>query len=519
MSCGVMKVNRARWRNPGRVVQILAAAMLSASCAGGAVDGRGPAVAFVGGLAADEPRAGLAARDILAAGGSAADAASAAYFALAATMPGRASLGGHGACLVFDPVLGRVETVDFMARPPAAGGSPMPLNARGFFVLQGRYGRLRWEQVVAPGEAIARFGAPVSRALARDIADNAARIAASPDLSRLFRPAGKLLGEGDVLVQPELAGTLATIRNRGANEFHAGAAGARFAMAARAAGGGFSAEDFAAAAPQFRAPLAVSSRGLRASFLPPPAQAGIMQAQLWQMAASDWPQAAADRRGEILRDGQLRVMGDAPRWLAADPSDFAVVAEAISPRRAESLMAAPAAPVPGPAAEAFAGSPAVTSIVAADRDGGAVACAITAGAMFGSGRVVDGVVLAAPDARATTSLAAVLAVRSVGGAGVLSQRAGSAQFVFAAAGGGPGSAAAMVAAGLSVMSDRTGIDQILDQPVVAVDGTRLQPMAAAETARGRLNVLACPDGLGDRPTSCRVRSDPRGDGIAVGGVR
>jgi len=139
--------------------------------------------------------------------------------------------------------------------------------------------------------------------------------------------------------------------------------------------------------------------------------------------------------------------------------------------------------------------------------------------MFGSGRVVDGVILAAPDARATASLAAVLAIRSMGGAGVLSQRAGSAQFVFAAAGGGPGSAASIVATGLSVVSDRIGIDQILDQPVVAVDGSRLQPMPAAEMARGRVNVLACPEGLIDRPVNCRVRNDPRGDGIAVGGVR
>jgi hypothetical protein len=36
---------------------------------------------------------------------------------------------------------------------------------------------------------------------------------------------------------------------------------------------------------------------------------------------------------------------------------------------------------------------------------------------------------------------------------------------------------------------------------------------------GRLNAIACPAGLVDEPTACRVRTDPRGDGLAVGGVR
>jgi gamma-glutamyltranspeptidase/glutathione hydrolase len=513
------EARRCAPRNPGRLAAIFAGTLLLSACAGGGGDVRGPSAAFVGGLAVDEPRAGLAARDILAAGGSAADAASAAYFALAATLPSRASLGGSGACLVFDPVLGRVEAVDFMARPSSAGGGPVPLNARGFFVLQGRYGRLRWEQVVAPGEAIARFGVPMSRALARDVGENAGRIAASPDLSRLFRPGGVLLREGDRLVQPELAETLSTIRQRGANEFHAGAAGARFAAAARAAGAGFSAEEFAAAAPQFRAPLGVSVQDLRLSFLPPPAEAGILQAQVWQMIAPVWSQTPRDRRADAFLDAQLRATGDAARWGTMDLSDFGVVAEAISARRVQALLAAAPAPAPSPAAQAFSDSPAAVSIVAADRDGGAVACALTAGALFGAGRIAEGVILPAPEPRATATLAAVMAVRSLGGTFSLAQRVGTAQFVFAGGGSGPGAAAALVSTGVAILAERAGIDQVLDQPRVAVDGARLEAMPAAEAARGRLNVLACPGGLVDQPTGCRVRSDARGDGIAVGGVR
>ncbi|MFM8989354.1 MAG: gamma-glutamyltransferase [Alphaproteobacteria bacterium] len=445
-----------------------------------------------------------------------------------------ASLGGGGGCLVFDARLGRIEAVDFM---PRSAASPTPMNARGFFVMQGRYGRTRWEQLVGPAEGLARFGHPVSRALARDLAENAGAVSASPELSRLLMRGGSPLREGDQLVQPALADTLAQSRGRGAKEFHESEDARRFVDAARAAGARFTQEEFAAAAPQVRAPLSVSIRETRVAFLPPASTAGIFQAQLWQMLAQRWPDASRDEQANLLVEAQKRALADAQRWGALDLSDFAAVTEAISPRRAQALMADYR---PGQASTAIPPaappeSAATATFVAVDVEGGAAACAVSAGAPFGSGRVAGGVVLAAPSAGVASpgvaSLSAMMAIRSISGRASLSARADSEQFVFAgASGGGRGSAASLVAVGLSAVVRRESLGDLVDRPRLLVPGGGAEvlgePGAVARghqvveaTALGRINAVSCPAGIVDEPTACRVRHDQRGNGLAVGGVR
>lgn len=513
---------------------------MAAACSSSGEGGRGPAAAFVGGAATDEPRAALAARDVLAAGGSAVDAATAAYLTLAVTMPTTASLGGSGVCLVYDARLTRIEAVDFTA-PTLAGGSPVPMNARGFFVMQGRYGRQRWEQLVAPAEGMARFGTPVSRALARDLAENAGVISASPELSRLFRRGTTPLREGEPLVQTDLADALAVLRARGGKEFHEGSWAAGFVAAARAAGGGFGIDAFSAAAPQFRAPIAVSVDGLRMSFAAPPANAGLYGAQLWQMVLPRWRSAGRDEQPHLLAEASRRALAESARWPSLDLANFGTIGELSSAQRAAQLMADyRPAQRNGAAAGGFVEDPAVVSIVAADKEGGAVACSITAGGPFGSGRVAKGIILAKPSdpgGRGVTSLNAMMAVRAYGGGFSLSPRAESSQFVFAGAGSGRGIGVTLVHAALTSVIDRRPIDEALDRPrfsyVAGSDELQGEEGAAQSygslgarghrfappSVFGRVNAIACPAGLIDEPTSCRVRTDTRGHGLAVGGVR
>ena len=233
---------------------------------------------FGGMVAADEPRAVLAARDVLSAGGSAADAAVVAYFTMAVTQPSTASLGGGGVCVAYDHDRKRAEVVEFMAPPSQASAmsrnpSAVPAAIRGFYALQARYGKFRWEQLLAEPERLARMGAPVSRAFAADVARAATLLAADPVSRQIFLPGGRPLAEGQVFEQHDLAAVIARLR-RSPGDLYAGAAARELVNAVNQAGGSLTMEDLRDVKPVMREGLRVPVGDDVAVFPQPPAVAG-----------------------------------------------------------------------------------------------------------------------------------------------------------------------------------------------------------------------------------------------------
>jgi gamma-glutamyltranspeptidase / glutathione hydrolase len=201
----------------------------------------GHVTCFGGLVAADEPRAVIAARDVLSAGGTAADAAVTLYFSLAVTLPSTASLGGGGSCVAYDVEKKMAQVIDF----PSTGS--IPANPRGFYALHAKFGKLRWESLLIEPERLARSGVTVSRAFANDLARGATTIAGDPEARRVFfRPDGKVLAEGDRMVNMDLSAVLASLR-RAPGEFYSGNLARDMAQRA---GGSFSAEDLRDFRPQ-----------------------------------------------------------------------------------------------------------------------------------------------------------------------------------------------------------------------------------------------------------------------------
>lgn len=192
----------------------------------------------------DEPFAVKTGTAILAEGGNAADAVTAMFFAMSATYPVAAGLGGGGICLVADPAKG-IREFDFLPHAAGAGGAyAVPGAVRGFHDLQNAFGALPWQRDVAGGEAFAASGFPISHALAIRLANTLAIVRQDPALAAEFLDsAGRLKAEGTAVTNSALSETLSAIRLSGADGFYKGAVADQFIRAAAAQGGRISAQD------------------------------------------------------------------------------------------------------------------------------------------------------------------------------------------------------------------------------------------------------------------------------------
>jgi len=494
---------------------------------GGAGDAGVPGVVgsvrgFLGGAAADEPRAALVARDILSAGGSAADAAAGAALALAVTFPGQMPLGGGGVCLVAAGS-GRVRTVETVSFPAVAARPDStvatPGLPRGLFALQARFGRLRWEQIVAPAEAMARTGTPATRAFANDLAANWNVVSADPALLALYSRNGEALREGQPFAQPLLGAVLGTLRQRGPGELHQGLAGQQLVAAARAAGLDLRVEDLAAGAPQI-GPAFRLIEGTDLYVAAAPAIGSLATAQLYGALAGSWRATPAGERAARLLASAAAASRDRAQWLGPDLGLREPLGDALAPARLRALAGA---------GGDFAGEPDTapgTALAVADRNGMAVACSFSGLQSFGIGRLPQGIgflLAPAPDETRLTSrwLAAAIALRD------------RQQVVFAgAASGGSAAPLALAQVALGVLADQLPLDRAIDAARAAplpdgrigVDGLGLVPVLAARGYRtteraggvGRVQAVHCPDGLVEAPTGCRIETDRRGAGFAAG---
>jgi len=428
---------------------------------------------FIGSAVADEPRAALAAREVLALGGTAADAAVALGFTLAVTLPSRAGLGAGGACLAYSPSVngpgrGSPEAIVFTpvapSAPPPNTDRPaaVPMLARGLFALHARYGKQSFESLVAPAEQLARFGVPISRALLRDLAVVAGPLAADPNAAAVFAPGGSPIAEGGTLLQNDLGGTLAQLRTAGVGDLYQGALARRLPDASRIAGGGLSLADLRGALPRTGAPLVIRAGRDSVAFLPPPADGGLGAAAAFQALQANPNDAGA---------AQARAIGVVAQWRRGGGEPQAVLAAAQS---RGSLPALPAS----------------TGFAVLDRDGNSVACAVSMNNLFGTGRVAPGtgiLLAASPSSVAMPLLSAAIAWNSnVHG------------FRAAVTGSGQEGAALAVAAGLSN----------------TLRANAAMPAAVPEP--GRANVIACSRYLPDSDGSCSSAADPRGSGLAAG---
>ena len=510
---------------------------------------------FLGAAVADEPRAALAGREVLSAGGSAADAATAMYFTLAVTMPQAAGLGGGGVCLVHESETGEVRALDFTAQAPLnatanaqgvaqAGSRPaaIPASPRGFATLHARYGLLRWEQVVSNAETLARFGYPLSRSLVNDFAGYESALMGDHEFRRIFAHTdGSIPGEGDVVEQIDLSAVLGMIRGRGVGEFYVGPFARRFVEAAGEAGANINIEAMRNFKPRWVEPVKVKLGNNVAHFAPPPAAASLSAAQMIAMLEDDGDFDSANtlERAHLLAETGLRTFADRAVWLGSGGHSRVAGTSLVSEARIDALMKSysPSRHTPArafnPAPQARPETPSATGFIAVDLLGNAVVCAVSMNNRFGTGRIAKGTgmfLAAAPGqggfgpsglgamiisnpnvaeirlvASATGGVAAPTALANV-----------SARAIWAKSSLKDAVASVRIHHGGS--PDVTYVEDGMSADVMT-GLARLGHSTAKTAPVGRVNMVRCAGPIQSQPESCEMVVDPRGTGLAAGSMR
>lgn len=498
---------------------------------------------FFGGVAAAEPTAALVGRDILTAGGNAVDAAVGVTLALSVTYPSAVSLGGGGTCLVHDTVIGITEALDFI--PPAGTGqgtrpSAIPTLARGMAALHSRYGEFQWGELVSPAERLARLGHRVSRAFARDVLLAAEPLYSEPSVRTVFSgPNGRLVSEGDLLVQPDLAAILGQIRVNGAGALYNGRLARAFVDSVQQVGGTLTMDELTGYTPNWRSSILVPYGDDEMHFAPPPAAAGPVQANIWLLLTAGDRYAEADEaeRAHLLAEVTKRTSADRKDWLSDGFMTGPDLENVIDPDRVASLMddfdpegatsGAEIDPQRRESIEVISG----TGFVVTDSQGMTVACSLSLFNPFGAGRVAPGtgiLLAAAPGQRGRNplGLGPIISINSIN----LTTR-------FAVASGGgplaiPGSiqiAADTLLGGMSLADAMKAPRQFaVETPdTVLVEDDGGDALAAHLSARnhpverlswrGQVSAIHCPLGLGEASEDriCEVVQDPRGSGLAA----
>ena len=241
------------------------------------------------GVAAGHPATADAGLEILAEGGTAADAAVAASLASCVAETVMTGIAGGGHAVWYDAGSGRARLLDFFCAVPGIGGTPaepellhlgVPFGTElvhyavgiascavlgvpaGLGELWRREGRLPWARLVEPALRLARDGVEFPPAHAACLA-MLAPVMTMREGERIYAPGGELLQAGDRLEQPGLAATLELLAAEGAASFYTGSLAEAVLALMEERGGLVTREDLAAYEPFWLEPVEGDYAGTR----------------------------------------------------------------------------------------------------------------------------------------------------------------------------------------------------------------------------------------------------------------
>ncbi len=536
-----------------------------------------PAVTGRGMVSAADPRAAEAGRSILAAGGSAADAAIATAIALTVVEPQSSGIGGGGFLVHHDAEAGLTsfdgrEEAPSAATPtlfldaggktiadPSLGGKAVgiPGNIRMFALAHRKHGRLPWARLFDPAIRLARDGFAVTPRMSRMVEGRTEAARLSPfGATQFFGGDGKARPVGTIVRNPDLARLLTGVATRGADWYYTGAPAQNLVRTVTGAAKNPSAMttgDVATYDAKQRDVPCGTYRGYRICGMGPPssgattvfavlkqlerfdlAALGPDNPRSWHLIAESMRLAYADR-GLYLADPEfVRV----PTAGLMDPTYLASRSALIDRGRAMTSVAAGMPPGAERRAAGVSGEVAGTShMVAADSRGNVATLTSTIEAPWGSGLTVDGYYLnneMTDFSFAPVANGAPVANRVEGGKRPLSSMSPTIAYapdgqvrIAVGAAGGPTIIMQVAKALIAVIDWRMSAQAAIAAPglwirgprVYVEAGTPLEAMIPALTAMGHDVAAGDPPFKGNAIERVGGRwvgaADPRSEGVAV----
>lgn len=380
-----------------------------------------PVTARHGIVVAQEKIAARIGADVLKRGGNAVDAAVATGFAMAVTYPRAGNIGGGGFMVIHltrenkDIALDYRETAPAAATPTMfldAAGEPDPDKSRdsalgigvpgtvaGLTTALERYGsgRFSLRDLLAPAIKLAREGFVITGDTADTLPDARRRFGRWPSSAKLlYRADGSPLREGDKLVQADLAGTLQTIADHGADGFYDGAVADKLAMSIQAAGGLVTHADLKSYRPVWREPVRGRYRGYDIVSMPLPSSGGVVLIQTLNILEGfDLHKMGAQTPVSlhVLIEAMKRAYADRARYLGDPAFSDVPIARLLSKDYAAQLRAEidldKATPVTDATLQPHEGAN-TTHFSVADSQGNAVSNTYTLNFSYGVGLIADG---------------------------------------------------------------------------------------------------------------------------------
>ena len=388
-------------------------------------------------VVAANPLAAKAGTDILAAGGSAADAAIAVQLVLNMVEPQSSGIGGGAFALYWDAKAGKVASYDGREMSPAAAeenrflakdGKPMarmqaivggksvgvPGVVRMLDLIHRRHGKLPWAKLFEPAIAIADDGFALSPRLFELLSGDSAFKNSEQARAYYYDADGNPKAVGTVLKNPAFAAVLRAIATKGADAFYTGAIAADIVRAVTTATNNpadMTLADLKSYKAIERPPVCGTYRSYKICGMGPPSSGGVGVIQtLGVLEAFDLrglgPHAPAAEH-LLIEAGRL-ALADRAVYLAdpdkvAVPTDALIAPDYLKQRAALvhldsriEIAEAGKVPLKGTLNLAPAPSPelpATSHFSIVDAVGNAIAVTTSVEAQFGSRLMVDGFIL------------------------------------------------------------------------------------------------------------------------------